>query len=167
MQEHTSRSFSGVYGDVSNSSMGMGVIVFSVCWLAVSQVMSMQRTTFCLQLRSSRATLSGKTSTSGCCCSEAKSSAQWEGYFVLLFTVSVPVEPAYTVCWDFLSVSLLFIDFQFAVCIGAFLSLCEQYPRNNHLNQWSSYNPVFLVESVGPLVKKKKNVAMHHLQFNK
>lgn len=37
MQGHTSRSLSGVYGDVSNSSMGMGVIIFCLLagWLSL------------------------------------------------------------------------------------------------------------------------------------
>lgn len=66
--------FPEVYGNVSNAAMGMGVIVF--CLLAVSQVTSVQRTTFSLPLRSSPTTLSGKTSISGCCCSEARNCAQ-------------------------------------------------------------------------------------------
>lgn len=51
-------------------------MIFCLCPLAVPQVMSMQRTTCCLLLRLSHAMLSGKTSISGCCNSEARSCAR-------------------------------------------------------------------------------------------
>lgn len=60
--------------------------------MAIPQVMSMQRTTCCLLLRLSHATLPGKTNISGCCSSEARSCARWEWYIaiVMLLKHTVP-----------------------------------------------------------------------------
>lgn len=149
--------FPEVYGDVSKATMGMDVIVF--CRLAVSQATSMQRTTFSLPLRSSPTTLSGKTSISGCCCSEARSCARWQWCFVLILLYtslglgSYCPKLAYSVCWQCLSLSFLFIHFLFNVCHG-FPKPVWQYPWNNQLKQGSSYTPVFLFVPAGLLVIK-------------
>lgn len=59
-------------------------MIFNFCPPAIPQVMSMQRTTCCLLLRLSHATLPGKTNISGCCSSEARSCARWEWYITIV-----------------------------------------------------------------------------------
>lgn len=61
-----------------------GHFILLLCLLAVPQAMSMQRTTCCLLLRLSHATLPGKTNISGCCSSEARSCARWEWYITIV-----------------------------------------------------------------------------------
>lgn len=77
---------------VCNAWTYIFINLFFHFYVAIPQVMSMQKTTCCLLLRLSHATLPGKTNISGCCSSEARSCARWEWYIaiVMLLKHTVP-----------------------------------------------------------------------------
>lgn len=114
MQNHTSRSFSGVYLDVSNSSVGMGVIFF--CLLAgclSGHEYAEDNLLFAAEVEPRNTVRENKyqwvllqrgqkhCTVRMILCSSFHNLRL--GYCCL--------KPAYTVCGEFLNVSLLFIDF--------------------------------------------------------